>query len=243
MNSIQQYLPGRKPARLLTQACGLALLIFAALLSPGQARSSVTDQLDVIDRTSNPWFFQGLIAYSSDADFHDSVAGFDFERSQERNYLSGLSVGKKITDRFLLWPFEVVAYASIQQFNEREQQSNGWGMTGYLKAYHSFTLPFTSFPLRLGFGNGLSYVSRIPASETRDFKPYQSKKLIYYMDYSLQASVSHLMGRGERPISPTIDDIFFGYSIWHRSTFFGLLGDSTGGINYLGISVEFLFTD
>ena len=220
------------------------IALFVVLIFASQA--SVASETGLLWETpaspeNGSWYFQSLLASSSETDFHDAVSTFDFERSEEHSYLGALSIGKKISDYFLVWPFEVVAYASLQHFNERRYQANAWGVTWYAKAYHSFNISFTDFPVRLGFGHGLSYVSRIPASEARDFLPHQSEKLIYYMDYSLQTSLRHLIGYGEKPLSSTIDDVYFGYSVWHRSTVFGLLGESTGGINYQGFSVETVF--
>lgn len=222
--------------RVIVMVCCLGLIVFSA-----RAISNPNLPINDYKLNNNPWFFQSFLAVSSDADFHDAVAGFDFEQSEERSFISGLTVGKKVGDSFLVWAFEIVAYASVQQFNERDHKPSGWGVTAYFKAYQSFNIPFTNFSLRPGFGNGLSYVSRIPCAEVRDFSPYPSEKLIYYMDYSLQASVRHLAGRGERPFSSTIDDVFVGYSIWHRSTLFGVFGESPGGINYLGLSMELSF--
>jgi len=35
-----------------------------------------------------------------------------------------------------------------------------------------------------------------------------------------------------------VRDVYIGYSIFHRSTIFGLLASEGGGVNYMGISIE-----
>ena len=214
-----------------------SMLPLALLAAPSGAIGSSTIP-GIIPVRTNPWFVQSFVAVSVDTDFHDSVIGADYEQSREYNSLSGVSVGKKISDKFIVWPFDIFAYASVQHFNERGFQADGWGATAYVKAYHTFMLPYTRMPIRLGFGNGLSYVSKIPVSEAREFAPYQSRKLIYYMDYSLQISVNYLLGVPDGKFSPGVEDVYLGYSIWHRSSAFGLFADSTDGINYLGLSLE-----
>lgn len=188
--------------------------------------------------TETPLYFQVQFASSSETDFPDAALFFDYERSFEQNFVSAFSVGRKVADRILVWPFDLVAYASVQRFDDRGFKPDSWGVTIFAKAYQSFLLPYFDLPLRLGFGQGLSYVSRIPVSEVRDFLPHQSEKLVYYLDYSLQTSLSHLTGGATNFWSPNIEEVYVGYTIWHRSTFFGLFGDTTGGTNYLGLSFE-----
>lgn len=186
--------------------------------------------------TETPLYFQVQIGSSSESDFPQAAIMFDYDGSEEKNQISAFSVGKKFADRVLVWPIDLVAYASVQRFDDRGYQPDGWGVTLFAKAYHSFELPYIDFPVRLGLGQGLSYASRIPVSEARDIDPHQPQKLIYYLDYTLQMSLSHLIGRNSW--SSNIEDIYVGYTVWHRSTFFGLFGETTSGTNYLGLSIE-----
>lgn len=188
--------------------------------------------------SEEPLYFQFQLALSSETDFHDSVSHFDFERSQEGSFVSAISVGRKVADNFIVWPFEIVAYASVQKLNERGYQSDSWGSSLFAKAYHTFELSYVHVPVRLGFGQGFSYVSRIPSSEAREFSPYQSEKLLYYLDYSLQVPLRSLLGHRYQSMFQSTDELYVGYTVWHRSTLFGLLAEPTAGINYLGLSVE-----
>lgn len=54
----------------------------------------------------------------------------------------------------------------------------------------------------------------------------------------MQTSLAHLLGNGNRRFSAYIRDIYIGYSIFHRSTVFGLFADTGGGVNYMGIGIE-----
>lgn len=221
----------------MTSITRFAILLFITCLNlPSAWGAGKSSLLKVGDK---PLYFQFQQAFSSETDFHHAVAFFDYERSQEGSFVTALSVGRKVSDYVLVWPFSVVAYASVQKLDERGYQTDAWGVSIYAKAYHTFNFAYTDLPIRLGFGQGLSYVSRIPVSESRDFDPHPSEKLLYYLDYSLQVSLRRLTNY--RLVPQSMEEVYVGYTVWHRSTLFGLLGESTAGINYLGLSIETVF--
>jgi len=97
------------------------------------------------------------------------------------------------------------------------------------------------FPLRLGLGEGLSYVSRIPFVEVGDFAPDKSAKLTNYLEWTAQTSLRYLLGSRTGRLSNRLKDAYIGYSIFHRSTVFGVFADTGGGVNYMGIGLELIF--
>lgn len=180
------------------------------------------------------------VAVVSESDFGPALA-FQYERPIRNSNVNALSVGRVIGDNLFGWPAELIAYGGIQYFDERGLQPDIYGATAFIKVYKSFKLGDINLPVRLGLGEGLSYVSRIPFVEVQDFAPNQSAKLTNYLEWTMQTSLSYLLGRRGGRLSHHIRDAYIGYSIFHRSTAFGLFAETGGGINYMGIGVEFIF--
>ncbi len=182
-------------------------------------------------------YLQTQFGVASESDFGPALA-FYYERPDQPTNVTNLSVGRYVGNSLFGWPADIVAYGSIQYYGERGFQPDAIGTAIYIKAYREFRLGQSHFPLRIGLGEGLSYASRIPIVEVEDFAPDTSAKLINYLEWTLQTSLNHLLGHGGRRFSPGIKDIYIGYSIFHRSTVFGLFGSKGGGVNFMGIGVE-----
>lgn len=204
---------------------------------PGQA-TQASFAPDVENTPTLPrLYLQAHFGIASESDFGPALA-FYYERPEQRTHVISLSGGRHVGNKLFGWPADIVAYGSIQHFGERGFQPDAIGAAVYIKAYREFRLGQSGFPLRLGLGEGLSYASRIPIVEVADFAPDQSARLINYLEWTLQTSLNHLLGRGGRRFSPGIRDIHIGYSIFHRSTVFGLFGSKGGGVNFMGLGVE-----
>jgi hypothetical protein len=177
-------------------------------------------------------------AKSSETDLATVVVG-DFDASQESNYQIGATWGHHLSDTLFGLPFPMTAHVGVQYLKERDYQPDGWGLTAFVKAHHSMRVPFTQKHIELGLGEGLSYVTRIPMSEQRDFakKGVESVKLMNYLEWTIDlplrqfAPVEQLM-RGR------IEDLSVGFIVWHRSSVFGLFGESTGGVNFMGFGFQ-----
>ncbi len=193
--------------------------------------------IDQTGSSSSGWFLQAMFAGASESDFGPALA-FYYERPDQRTSVASLSAGRQVGNSLLGWPAEVVLYGGLQYYDERGFQPDVIGGTVYIKAYQTFRLGKRQLPLRIGLGEGLSYASRIPIVEVEDFLPDTSAKLTNYLEWTLQTSVNHLLGRGGQRFSAGIRDIHIGYSVFHRSTVFGLFASKGGGVNYMGLSVE-----
>jgi outer membrane protein len=133
----------------------------------------------------------------------------------------------------------MTANIGVQYFEERGYQDDALGANAFVKAHYDLRLPFTSKRIRLGLGEGLSYVSRIPMSEKRDFakKGVESDKLMNYMEWTVDMPLQQFMHRdGKR--SRGIEEISIGFIVWHRSSVFGLFADQGGGVNFMGFGAE-----
>jgi hypothetical protein len=177
-------------------------------------------------------------AKSSETDLATVIIG-DYDASRESNYLISASWGRQYSETLFGLPFPMTANIGLQYLAERGYQEDGLGATAFIKAHYDWKLPFTDKYIRLGLGEGLSYVSRVPMSEQRDFakKGVESEKLMNYMEWTIDVPL--------RQFSPAmhandggIEDVSIGFIVWHRSSIFGLFADEGGGVNFMGFGFE-----
>lgn len=176
---------------------------------------------------------------SSETDLATVVVG-DYDASPESNYLIGAVYGYQYSDTLFTLPLEMTANLGVQYLDERGYQDDAYGVTAYIKAHYRWELPWTDKQVRLGLGEGLSYVTRIPMSEVRDFakKGAESEKLLNYLEWSIDLPLRQFglfQGAG------AIEEASLGFLVWHRSSVFGLFSETAGGVNFMGFSFEAQF--
>lgn len=176
------------------------------------------------------------LSTATETDFGQTLL-FINERSPERTRTYALGISKPFSSSLFGWPVEISWNVGFQRFDERGLQNDLYGVSLFTKMTKQFRVPWIGLPLRAGFGQGFSYVNGIPAVEARDFAPSQSERFLVYLEYTLQVSASMLSGSTD-PFSHSIQDIHFGYTVIHRSSAYGLLAASGGGINYIGLGLE-----
>lgn len=177
-------------------------------------------------------------AKSSETDLVTVVVG-DYQASPESNYIVGATWGRHLSDTLFGLPLEMTANLGLQYLAERGYQEDGVGGTAFIKAHYQWELPFTDKKVRLGLGEGLSYVSRIPMSEKRDFakKGVESEKLLNYLEWTIDLPLRQFAAV-DRMLPASIEELSFGFIVWHRSSIFGLMGNSGGGVNFMGFGFE-----
>ena len=185
------------------------------------------------------WIIQYQYGFASDADFLPSLF-FLLDQSEERSKLHSFSIGRKISDTFFGHDLDVSLHLGVQYFDERGIQSDIVGTTGYWRLAKQTYLPFTRIPIKLSLAQGLSYVDDLPAAEVRDFEPDESAELTHYLEYGLHYSFRNQLARNNSIFSQWFHEINLGYTIFHRSSVFGLFAETGGGINFPGIAVEFV---
>jgi hypothetical protein len=175
---------------------------------------------------------------SSESNFETAVLG-DFEASKESNYMLGGSWGKQLNDHVLGLPLVSTANIGFQWFNERGLQDDGYGVTGYYKLHYQWRLPWTQTHVRLGLGEGLSYVTRIPLNEVRDFamKRSESEKLLNHLEWTVDLPLRQFAPLASMFNGP-IKEVNVGFVVWHRSSIYGLLAKTGGGANFMGFAIE-----
>lgn len=175
---------------------------------------------------------------SSETDFGTAIIG-DYDPSPESNYAISADWGHRFSDTLFTLPIELTANLGLQHFAERGYQADAWGATAYIKAHYTGRLPFTELRIRFGLGDGLSYVTRIPMSEQRDFatKGVESAKLMNYLEWTIDVPLRQFeifapMFNGH------VKEAHIGYIVWHRSSVFGLFADKKSGVNFMGFGFE-----
>jgi hypothetical protein len=178
-------------------------------------------------------------AKSSETDLATVVIG-DYDASPESNYVIDASWGHRYSDTLFGMPFPMTANVGVQYLAERGYQDDGFGVTAFIKAHYDMRVPFTQKMVRLGLGEGLSYVSRIPMSEQRDFgkKGVESEKLMNYMEWTIDLPLRQFTQGGGALHRGGIEDMSIGFIVWHRSSVFGLFAEEGGGVNFMGFGFE-----
>lgn len=214
--------------RFSTQA---KLLPLTLLLS---AASFVTARAEAQDLDSGKTNLRLSWVKSSETRLGPAAIG-DYDPSPESNYAISADWGRRISDTLFTLPIEMTANLGLQYFAERGYQPDAWGATAYIKAQYTWRLPLTELHIRFGLGEGLSYVTRIPMSEQRDFakKGVESANLMNYMEWTIDVPLRQFeifapMFNGH------IKEAYISYIVWHRSSVFGLYADAKGGVNFMG---------
>jgi hypothetical protein len=179
---------------------------------------------------------------SSETDLVTGFAG-DFDASQESNYLIGASWGRQFSDTLFGLPLPMTANIGVQYVNERGYQDDIYGATVFVKAHYDWRLPFTQKKIRLGLGEGLSYLSRIPMSEQRDFAKKggaESEKFMNYLEWTVDLPLRQFPSM-DNLIRGHFEELNVGFIVFHRSSVFGLFAESSGGVNFMGFGIEAKF--
>ncbi len=110
---------------------------------------------------------------------------------------------------------------------------NVYEFTLYVKLYYNLF----NKKMRLGFGEGVSYVTDYLAPEVieeRTENPQDPKyaKFLNYLDISFDFDLGKIFS------IKALDETYLGYTLKHRSGVFGLYNGVSGGSNYNTISIE-----
>lgn len=175
---------------------------------------------------------------SSETDLTTAVYG-DYSASTESSYGFSLDYGRRFSETLFTLPIEMTWNLGAQYINERGHQPDIWGATAFIKAHYTWRVPLTEKRVRFGLGEGLSYLTRIPLSEQRDFakKDVESEKLLNYVEWTIDVPLQQF--EFAQPLfRGGIKEIYVGALVWHRSSVFGLFAETKGGINYMGFGFE-----
>lgn len=210
----------------------LTAFLGAALLGAGAAHAASPDA----DASRNS--IRVSFAKSSETDLATVVVG-DYDASPESNFIIDAAWGRRISKTLFGLPIEMTGNLGLQYLAERGYQDDGFGATAFIKAHYVWRLPLTDTRVRLGLGEGLSYVSRIPMSEQRDFakKGVESEKLMNYLEWTIDLPLDQFLDASTSRRGG-VEELSIGFIVWHRSSVFGVMAESGGGVNFMGFGVQ-----
>ncbi|MEH6451895.1 MAG: MipA/OmpV family protein [Psychromonas sp.] len=160
------------------------------------------------------------------------------ETDEYNNRLTSLFYGIPLAESLFNLPIELYFTPGFAYHFESDVQDPIREYVVAIKAYYTFKWPVR---WRLGFAEGLSYVSDITYIEQQDIeeKGYKNgSQLLNYLDFSIDVNL------GDTFNARSLDNLWLGYSVHHRSAIFesnSMFGRIKGGSNYNTIYLQWHF--
>ena len=166
---------------------------------------------------------------ASQRDLYEILTG-DITTQQIHYSVISLDFGDKIDENFLKLPIELYRKIGFSYLNDGKG-ADAYEITLYIKSYWNFF----GDRVRFGFGEGLSYINSIIATEYLEAveKNGKNSKFLNYLDISIDLNIEDIFA------SHYCKDTYIGAGIKHRSGIFGLINNvKHGGSNYNGLYIE-----
>jgi outer membrane protein len=174
--------------------------------------------------------------WASPSDMGD-ILTFNGKRDPYNNQVSSVFYGHPLTDELFGLPLDIYLSPGIAHHWSSEVQNGATEFVTLIKAYYTIEWPIK---MRLGVGNGLSYIDNITYIEQQemDKKEKRASHLMNYIDISYDLSIGSLIRK------PELEDLWLGYSLHHRSAIFeasSQFGRIKGGSNYSTVYLQYHF--
>ena len=178
--------------------------------------------------------------YADLNDLGEVVAG-DWHRYDGDASVFNLDSGYCFYKEVLGMPLDFYIKGAVSYFHENgavyqgEVREDFFELTTYAKAY--LNLDFWHNRIRLGAGEGISIAQEIPVveyldAENEDGTHEPVAKFLNYLDLSLDFDMGRLIH------VESMEDLYIGYTLKHRSGVFGLFNGVHGGSNYNMLTLE-----
>ena len=167
------------------------------------------------------------------ADFNDlgEILILNHQAYEKETYVLNLDGGWRFAENTGSLPFDFYLKGGLSWFNEQGYQDDIYEATLYVKVYYKWD--FWKNRIRIGVGEGISYASDVPIVEEDDATgDKEVAKFLNYMDISADFDLGRLIR------VKSLEDLYIGYTIKHRSGVFGLYSGVTGGSNYNMLTIE-----
>ncbi|WP_414931185.1 MipA/OmpV family protein [Vibrio europaeus] len=165
------------------------------------------------------------------------IITFNTEKDPYNNKMSSVFYGHPLTDELFGIPLDIYFTPGIVHHWSSEVQSSATEYIAAIKAYYTFDWP-TKW--RFGVAEGMSYIDSMTYVENEEMKSkgYTPSHLLNYLDFSFDVNLGDLINNRD------FDNMWFGYSIHHRSAIFesaSQYGRIKGGSNYntLYLQIDF----
>ncbi|GAD88734.1 hypothetical protein VHA01S_009_00210 [Vibrio halioticoli NBRC 102217] len=185
---------------------------------------------------SNKPYLRIAHGWGTPSNLGDIISG-DIEDDPYNSQLTSLFYGYPLTDNLFGLPLDIYLTPGFAWHWSHADQASSQEYVLAIKAYYTVTWPFD---WRIGIAEGMSYTSKINSLEQNEFddKGYEPNNFLNYLDFSLDANLGSLFN------ARSMDNVWLGYSIHHRSAIFeksSQYGRIKGGSNYNSVYVQFDF--
>lgn len=181
----------------------------------------------------NDYSLRGAYGTSSASDFDELYKFRGLNTSPYDTSVYNLAVGYRFAKNFYDLPIDFTVNGGASYFDENGHQSDFLEGNLYLKMFIKFN--FLSQQFRYGIAEGVSYAGNIPWVEHKEAvaENDNESKFLNYMEMTFDFDVGKLIR------VKSLEELYLGYLIKHRSGAHGLYGGvSDGGSNYNCIYIE-----
>jgi len=161
----------------------------------------------------------------------DVVSG-DFGNYRHNLTVTSVDGGYLLKNTLGSLPIDLYAKSGVSYYNEGNYK-DAYGLDLYIKAL--WNVDFLENRVRVGFGEGVSYTTRLLQTELIDAAKQDgdTSKFLNYLDISLDFDFGRLIK------NKALKDTYIGFLIKHRSGIFGLINNvKHGGSNYNSFYIE-----
>ncbi|MEE4108218.1 MAG: MipA/OmpV family protein [Halieaceae bacterium] len=202
-------------------------------------RGSSEGEYNFFNNNGNAASLRAAYGCTTDTKFNAIIRG-DIDCGEIGTDIASLFIGRKISNRIMTLPLEGWLQGGlVRRFESGLQDDFFEVVLGFKAIYRRF--PWSKHvETRIGLGHGLSYAAEIPALEQQKAvqKNRQTSRLLNYMDFSIDVSVGDVF-RSRR-----LQNVFFGFSVHHRSGVFAsadIFNNTYGGSNVNTLYLEWEF--
>jgi len=181
----------------------------------------------------NDYSVRAFWGASSASDFDQLYTFQGLNTSPYKTNVYGLDTGYKVIENIFDLPFDIYAKAGVSYFDENYHQSDFLEVVLCFKLVYKLNAFGNQF--RLGFAEGGSYAGRIPWVEAQEAIAEDDKQanFLNYLEFSFDFDIGKLIR------VKSMENLYIGYLIKHRSGFHGTYGGVyDGGSNYNCIYLE-----
>ena len=185
------------------------------------------------DIKENKYSVRAFWGASSASDFDQLYTFTGLNTSEYKTNVYGVDGGYKLYEDILDLPFDIYLKAGVSYFDENYHQSDFLEAATCIKLVYKLNAFGNQF--RIGFGEGVSWAGRVPWVEAQEAIAENDKQSTFlnYLEFSYDFDIGKLIR------VKSMEDLFLGYLIKHRSGFHGLYGGvADGGSNYNCIYLE-----
>jgi outer membrane protein len=188
------------------------------------------------DNLSNGSYLRVAHGWATPSNIGDIIRG-DTEKDEFNNQLTSVFYGVPLTDELFNLPLEIYLTTGVAWHWKSDVQDSEQEYQIAIKAYYTISWPVR---WRLGFAEGLSYISDVTYIERTEMeeKGYRPSKLMNAIDLSLDINLGDVFNAN------ALKGTWLGYGIHHRSSIFesaSQYGRIKGGSNYNTIYLQFDF--